>query len=73
MCVGVCGYILTDDQVNPRKTQKNLHPTELERYSTKLLGKAETIVSSAGRIWGVFSQSDILAIHANLVRTRHED
>lgn len=50
-------------QVNPRKTQKNLHPTELERYSTKLLGKAEMIVSSAGRIWGVLSQSVICLLY----------
>lgn len=50
-------------QVNARKTQKNLHPTELERYSAKLLGKAEMIVSSAGRIWGVLSQSVICLLY----------
>lgn len=43
-----------DYQVNPRKTQKNqLYPTEAERYAAKLLVKAETIVASASKIWGM--------------------
>ncbi|CAL5872916.1 uncharacterized protein PFLUO_LOCUS7185 [Penicillium psychrofluorescens] len=38
--------------VNPRKTRENqLYPTEAERYSAKLLAKAETIVASATKIW----------------------
>ncbi|KAI2788987.1 hypothetical protein POX_e07013 [Penicillium oxalicum] len=38
--------------VNPRKTQRNqLYPTEAERYTAKLLVKAETIVASASKIW----------------------
>ena len=42
-------------QVNPRKAQKNnIHPTEAERYANKLLKKAEVIVASANRIWGMF-------------------
>lgn len=42
--------------MNPRKTQKSqLHPTEAERYSAKLLSKAEVIVASANKIWGTFS------------------
>lgn len=41
--------------MNPRKTQKSqLHPTEAERYSAKLLSKAEVIVASANKIWGSF-------------------
>lgn len=41
-------------QMNPRKTQKSqLHPTEAERYSAKLLAKAEVIVASANKIWGM--------------------
>lgn len=43
-------------QVNARKTQKNqLYPTEAERYAAKLLAKAEVIVSSANKIWGMYS------------------
>ncbi|KAJ5601093.1 Helicase C-terminal [Penicillium lagena] len=39
--------------VNPRKTRESqLYPTEAERYSAKLLAKAETIVGSATKIWG---------------------
>lgn len=39
--------------MNPRKSQKSqLHPTEAERYSAKLLAKAEIIVASANKIWG---------------------
>ncbi|PLN78089.1 DNA-directed DNA polymerase theta [Aspergillus taichungensis] len=38
--------------VNPRKTQKSqLHPSESERYSRKLLAKAEIIVASANKLW----------------------
>ncbi|OJJ03195.1 hypothetical protein ASPVEDRAFT_53684 [Aspergillus versicolor CBS 583.65] len=37
--------------VNPRKAQRNLHPAEAERYSKKLLAKAEIIVASANKIW----------------------
>ncbi|PLB45101.1 putative DNA-directed DNA polymerase theta [Aspergillus steynii IBT 23096] len=38
--------------VNPRKAQKSqLHPTEAERYSQKLLAKAEIIIASANKIW----------------------
>ncbi|KAJ5170145.1 Helicase C-terminal [Penicillium coprophilum] len=37
---------------NPRKAQKSqLYPTETERYSAKLLNKAETIVAHAIKIW----------------------
>ncbi|OQE39200.1 hypothetical protein PENCOP_c007G04315 [Penicillium coprophilum] len=37
---------------NPRKAQKSqLYPTETERYSAKLLIKAETIVAHAMKIW----------------------
>ncbi|KAK1145921.1 hypothetical protein N8T08_003868 [Aspergillus melleus] len=38
--------------VNPRKTHKSqLHPSEAERYSKKLLAKAEIIIASANKIW----------------------
>lgn len=41
-------------QVNPHKTQRNqLYPTEAERYAAKLLMKAEAIVASANKIWGM--------------------
>jgi hypothetical protein len=47
----ICG----GNQVNPRKTQKNqLYATEAERYAAKLLVKAETIVASANKIWGMY-------------------
>ncbi|KAG2416949.1 hypothetical protein HFD88_008166 [Aspergillus terreus] len=37
---------------NPRKAQKNqLDPADAERYSKKLLAKAEIIVASANKIW----------------------
>lgn len=46
---------LWDLEVNPRKAQKNqLFPTEAERYAAKVLIKAETIVASANKIWGMF-------------------
>lgn len=42
--------------MNARKTQKNqLYPTEAERYAAKLLAKAEIIVASANKIWGMYS------------------
>ena len=42
--------------MNTRKTQKNqLYPTEAERYVAKLLTKAEIIVASANKIWGMYS------------------
>lgn len=37
---------------NPRRSQKYAHPAESERYSAKLLARAEAIISSAGRIYG---------------------
>ena len=41
--------------MNPRKAQKsNLEPAEAERYAGKLLKKAEVIVASANKIWGMF-------------------
>jgi hypothetical protein len=44
------------EQVNARKTQKNqLYPMEAERYAAKLLAKAEIIVASANKIWGMCS------------------
>ncbi|KAJ6156631.1 Helicase C-terminal [Penicillium chrysogenum] len=37
---------------NPRKAQKSqLYPTEAERYTAKLLAKAETIIAHAIKIW----------------------
>ncbi|BCR84313.1 DEAD/DEAH box helicase [Aspergillus chevalieri] len=46
--------------VNPRKSQKSqLHPTEAERYSAKLLAKAEIIVASANKIWEREMQIDL--------------
>ncbi|CAI7646973.1 unnamed protein product [Penicillium viridicatum] len=37
---------------NPRKAQKSqLYPTEAERYTAKLMVKAETIISHAIKIW----------------------
>ncbi|KAJ5696951.1 hypothetical protein N7536_007363 [Penicillium majusculum] len=37
---------------NPRKAQKSqLYPTEAERYTAKLMDKAETIISHAIKIW----------------------
>lgn len=41
-------------QLNPTKAQKSqLYPTEAERYAAKLLAKAEIIVGSANKIWGM--------------------
>jgi DNA polymerase theta len=45
-------------QANPRKAQKSqLHPTEAERYRKKLLAKAEIIVASANKIWGMYNET----------------
>ena len=42
-------------KVNPHKArQSQLRPKESERYTSKLLKKAEAIVSSANKIWGVY-------------------
>lgn len=54
-------------KVNPRKAQKSqLYPTEAERYAAKLLAKAETIVASANKIWGM-----ILSPYSRWMLTSH--
>lgn len=41
-------------QANPRKAQKHQqYPKEAERYAAKLLAKAEIIVASANKLWGM--------------------